>query len=105
MQGLDELRKYIETNSIETCNLDKLMQLITSLGDGETYDVLVHRFVEGEKPWSYDWFCNIYPHEYSEKEGRVISMSNKSVKVHYHKSPTSAVFTCAKKLIEELGNN
>lgn len=104
MQGLDELRKYIETNSIETCNLDKLMQLITSLGDGETYDVLVHRFVEGEMPF-YDWFCNISPHGYSEEDDRIISISDKSIKVHYHKSPTSAVFDCAKKLIEKLGDN
>ena len=105
MQGLTELRRYIETNSIETCDLDKLMQLIVSLDDGETYDVLVHRFVEGEKPFSYDWFCNIYPHGYSEENDRIISISDKSIKVHYHKSPTSAVFACAKKLIEQLGDN
>lgn len=90
--------------NIAKIDLDTILQWICELKDGNTYDVLIHKFLKGE----YDdfrkegWFCHIITYKYSEVEERLISKKTNMVSYGCN-SPKEAVLKALEIMFAKSG--
>ena len=78
-------------------DLNTIVQWICELEDGNTYDVIIHRFLKGDYNdyRKEGWFCHITTYEYSEIEKRKVSKGTNMISFGC-KDPKEAVIEALK---------